>query len=276
MTATPQPPLQAPQSPHGPSAKQERKPLSRATKVVLFVVLPLLLLATVAALLARLWPTPVHLEFQEAGADQVRVSAPQAEIEVLPSGDGEVHVEITGWSSGTEPEFSVSTAENETVIEGDCPVALLSRCSLSMSVAVPESADVRVTGTNGSITASSLLGSLDFVTTNGAVRAADTAGELNLRTINGSIELTRSASSEVNVTTTNGQVKLEFTGAPTEVVARTTNGGITVRVPEGESYFLDLRTTNGQLSTEMESERFADRTVLAEATNGSIAVEHTR
>jgi DUF4097 and DUF4098 domain-containing protein YvlB len=275
MTTTPHSPPQSTQPGPATGARPERARLSTTAKVMLFVVLPLLLLATVGALLAMLWPTPVHIEFREAGASRVSVTVPEAAIELLPSGDGEVHVEVTGWYSGTAPEFTVDTAADETVVEGGCRVLILSRCSLSVSVAVPASADVRIASTNGTIAVSQMGGSLDIGTTNGALRIADATGVLSLRTTNGSISVTRATSPEVTATTTNGQVELEFAGAPTEVLARSTNGGITVRVPEGEPYFVDVQTTNGHLRTEVESDRTAERSVTAETTNGSIAVEHT-
>ena len=275
MTTTPSQPLQATAPAPSPDPAPERRRLSPTAKVLLFVLLPLLLIAAVAVAVARLWPTPLNVDFREPGASAVSVAVPNATIDLVPSGDGGTHVEITGWYSGAEPEFRVSTVDDETLVEGGCPRDFMSRCSLQMSIAVPATADVRVVSTNGAITASSLDGSLDIGTTNGSLRVAEATGELSLRTTNGGVHVTRATSSEVTATTTNGQVELEFAEAPTEVLARSTNGGIAVRLPEGESYFLDVRTTNGDVRTEMESDRFADRTVTAETTNGGITVEHT-
>ncbi|MDQ4138046.1 MAG: hypothetical protein M3116_04285 [Actinomycetota bacterium] len=78
----------------------------------------------------------------------------KARIELVPSSDGEVHVEMTGWYSGAEPEFTVRTADDSTVVQGGCRALFLSRCSLTVAVALPASADVRVVSTNGAITAS--------------------------------------------------------------------------------------------------------------------------
>jgi hypothetical protein len=278
MTATPHHPLQSTQPPAEPAEappQQHHRPVSTATKVLLFVVAPIIVIAVAAAMIVALWPTPVHLDFSAAGASRATVAVPDARIELVPSGDGEVHVEVTGWYSGTEPDFTVRTEEDETEVRGGCRVIVLSRCSLTVAVALPATADVRIAGTNGNITASEMTGSLDIGTTNGALRVTDAIGVLNLRATNGSIQVLGAQSPEISAVTTNGQVELDFATAPTEVLARSTNGGITVRVPGGEPYFLDIRTTNGALNRDFESDRFADRTITAETTNGSISVERS-
>lgn len=274
-TPTPQPPLHSTgTTPGEPIEPPPHRPVSPAVKVLLFVVAPLLVIVLAAAIIAALWPTPVRLEFDAASASRATIAVPDARIELLPSGDGEVHVEVTGWYSGTEPNFTVGTADDETDVRGGCRVFILSRCSLTVAVALPSTADVRIASTNGNITASRMTGALDIGTTNGALRVMDVTGVLSLRVTNGSIEVLGAQSTEVSAVTTNGQVELDFTGPPAEVLARSTNGGITVRVPEGDQYFLDIRTTNGALNREFESDRTAERVIVAETTNGSISVEY--
>jgi hypothetical protein len=274
MTTTPHPPPPVTEGhPERIPPPPPRRPVSPVVKVLLFVIAPLLVLATAAALVAGLWPTAIQLDFRAAGAPQATISVPDAQIELLPSGDGEVHVEVTGWYSGSAPEFAVATEQNETVVRGGCWTFLLSRCSLTVTVALPATADVRIAGTNGSITASRMTGSLDIDTTNGALRVTDAAGVLDLRTTNGWIQVRGATSPQVSAFTTNGEVELDFTEAPDEAIARSTNGGITVRVPAGEPYFIDMRTTNGQVQSGFESDRTAERTITAETTNGNISVE---
>jgi Putative adhesin len=274
MTTTPHSPLPLVDRRPEP-VPPPRRPMSPAVKVLLFVVAPLLVLAIVAALLVALWPTPVHADFRADGAAQTTVAVEDADIRLLASGDGEVHVEVTGWHSGSEPEFTVRAAGDETVVGGGCRQFLLSRCSLTVTVAVPSTADVRVTGTNGTITAERLSGELELVTSNGALRVIEPAGDLDLRTSNGSIQVMDATSARVSADTTNGQVELHFADAPDEAIARSTNGSITIRVPEGDAYFVDAQTTNGRVSSEVESDRFADSTLTAETSNGDISVVRT-
>jgi hypothetical protein len=250
--------------------------LSMTAKLIVFLVVPLTLIALAVALAIALWPAPVHLDFREEGAPRMTVSVPDARIDLLPSGDGRVHVEVTGWYSGRAPEFSVRNEGDQTVVRGACRLLWLSRCSLTVAIALPEDADVFVAGTNGNITATRLTGELEIGTTNGALDMQDVAGTLSLRTTNGSIRVAGGSSSQVFATTTNGQIQLEFAEAPAEVLARTTNGGVTVRVPDGGSYFVDANTTNGDIDTsEVPSDREAASTITAETTNGGITVEHT-
>jgi DUF4097 and DUF4098 domain-containing protein YvlB len=119
-----------------------------------------------------------------------------------------------------------------------------------------------------------LEGDIALGTTNGALDLRQVSGALDLLTTNGAISVVDCSSGQVGVQTTNGAIDLRFSQAPTTVEATSTNGGVSVRVPDQVSYFIDAHTTNGPVNTEaLSSDRFADRTITVSTTNGGILVE---
>jgi DUF4097 and DUF4098 domain-containing protein YvlB len=141
-------------------------------------------------------------------------------------------------------------------------------------VTLPASADLRVVGRNGKVTVEGLTGDVDVTTTNGALELSDLSGRLSLRTTNGAIELEDSTSTEVVAGTTNGGVEVDLVDPPRSVDVTSTNGGITVRVPADETYYVDARTTNGAVRTDgVRTDRSAAREIVARTTNGGITVE---
>ncbi|WP_210481722.1 DUF4097 family beta strand repeat-containing protein [Naasia sp. SYSU D00948] len=261
------------------TAPPEHRRLPVAAKLVLFVLLPLVivvaLVAAVASAVPLLVAAPVSLDLRAEAGAVVRVEVPDARIDVEAGSADEVAVEVTGTYSGPEPDLEVETVGDETRVEGGCPPAPFSRCALQLQVSVPESSELIVRGTNGQVTVTGLSGAVDVETRNGRLDVDDASGPLTLTTTNGAIRLTDGASERVTARTTNGGVELDFMEAPGVVEAETTNGGITVRVPDdGEDYFVDARTTNGSVDDAgVPSDRTAERTITARTTNGGITVE---
>lgn len=275
-TATPPPPPgAAPQ----PAQQPPRQGMSTAAKVVVFVVLPLLVLvliavtAVVAASVLR--GSPVNEQFDLEAGSRVEVTVPNASMEFGPSEDDLVHVTVTGSYFGPAPTIDALTSGDVTTVRGDCREEWFNRCSLRITVALPESLPLSVDGRNGRISAVGLTGALELETTNGGIDARTVRGDLDLRTTNGGIRVEDSRSDDVTASTTNGNVDVAFTRPPQSVDARSTNGPITVRVPDdGEEYFVTADTTNGSVDTDtVPSDRQADREITAETTNGNVTVE---
>lgn len=94
--------------------------------------------------------------------------------------------------------------------------------------------------------------SLDLETTNGGVDLAGVAGAVEARTTNGGIDLW-DLDGAVQARTTNGGVDASFSrDAPLQhdVDLQTTNGSVTLALPEGISARLEVSTTNGSIHTE--------------------------
>jgi hypothetical protein len=279
MTQTPPAPVQShPGAPTPPADQQPAGPKPKRSlpaMLLLFVGVPLLLLLIGAVVVVATWASPVSLRYTATGGSTVAVDVPNARLDFTPSADGDVHVVVTGWRTGPEPALSVTTSADVTTIEGGCPASWFSRCTLQIAVSVPAAADLEVDGSNGAISVAGLDGAVALGTDNGALSVDDVGGPLDLRTTNGEIRVTDGRSDTVQAGTTNGRIELEFSEAPTTVEAATTNGAVAVRVPDG-SYFLDAQTTNGPIDTDrLPSDRFADRTITVQTTNGGVTIEPT-
>jgi hypothetical protein len=88
---------------------------------------------------------------------------------------------------------------------------------------------------------------LDIETHNGGVAVADVSGRIRFRALNGGVHLTE-VGGDVSGRTTNGGLHIELAGTRWSgegLDVETTNGGITLRVPEDFSARLETGTVNG-------------------------------
>jgi hypothetical protein len=106
--------------------------------------------------------------------------------------------------------------------------------SVSFRINVPRKNDLDLTARNGGITIAGVAGNLRFDTTNGGVRLTDLAGN-------------------VRGSTNNGGVTVALAGRGWEgdgIDVSTTNGGVTLSIPEGYNAQLEARTMNGGFRTD--------------------------
>ena len=88
---------------------------------------------------------------------------------------------------------------------------------------------------------------LDIETFNGGIAVTDVAGRIRFEALNGGVHLTEVAGDVVG-RTTNGGLHVELAGSTWEgdgLDVQTTNGGVTLRVPEDYSARLETGTVNG-------------------------------
>jgi DUF4097 and DUF4098 domain-containing protein YvlB len=96
---------------------------------------------------------------------------------------------------------------------------------------VPKTALVRLRTTNGSITASELVGRLVTTTTNGAINGRNLGGGVEARAVNGSVTIDlRSLRDEL-------------------IELRTVNGELNLTLPENAKANLSASCTNGVIDT---------------------------
>ncbi|MFT2816193.1 DUF4097 family beta strand repeat-containing protein [Leifsonia sp. A12D58] len=283
MTNPPLPPhSQQPLPPQQAPASREPHKLSLTAKLLLFVALPLVLIIVVIVALVIVFSsfqgTSVSEKADVIAGSSVDVTVPNATVTFSPSSDDQVHVSMTGTYSGPTPTLTATTSGRETQITGGCANGwFFSRCDVTLAIAIPAGVDLDFEGTNGRITASGLTGELELSTTNGSIKTSGTRGDLSLHTSNGGIRADDIGSADVEASTTNGSIELEFARPPAEVEARTTNGAIQVRVPtDGATYLINATTVNGNVNTgTVPSDNASERTITLETTNGAVKVEST-
>jgi hypothetical protein len=254
--------------------RPDRRGPSLLLVIGLAVLVVLLVVAGVLAVaLPLLLRGPVNQRYVVEGAPTVVVAVPNARLELGPSSDGRVHVQVSGWAVGP-PRITVRTDGGATTVRGDCPrVAWFDACDIRLVVAMPPTADLAVTGGNGDISAHGLQGAITAETTNGAVDVRGARGDLTLHSTNGEVRLSDSASSSVRAGTTNGEIGLTFTDAPSSVLARSTNGSVTVTVPDTTAYAVTAHTMNGSLDTSsIRTDPASAHRIDAQTTNGSVQI----
>lgn len=103
--------------------------------------------------------------------------------------------------------------------------------SVSYRINVPRKNDLDLSATNGGITIVGVTGNLRFDTTNGGVRLQDVGGRVNGDTRNGGLNVVLGGS--------------RWDGEGLDV--ETSNGGVTLSIPDGYNAELETRTVNGGL-----------------------------
>lgn len=101
--------------------------------------------------------------------------------------------------------------------------------SVSYRISVPRRTDLDLSANNGGITVANVAGIIRFDTTNGGVRLSDVGGAVNGRTRNGGVRIAL------------GGTQWDGDGLDVE----TSNGGVTLAIPEPYNAQLETRTVNG-------------------------------
>ncbi|MEO6238491.1 MAG: DUF4097 family beta strand repeat-containing protein [Vicinamibacterales bacterium] len=107
--------------------------------------------------------------------------------------------------------------------------------SVSFRISVPRHNDLDLTANNGGVSISGVTGNIRFETSNGGVRLTDLGGDVRGETHNGGLSVML------------GGARWDGAGLDVE----TTNGGVTLSIPDGYNVDLTTRTVNGGFRTEM-------------------------
>ncbi len=107
--------------------------------------------------------------------------------------------------------------------------------SVSYRIRVPRQNDLQLNARNGGISVTNVTGTIAFDTVNGGVQLADLGGRVNGRTRNGGVKVALGGS--------------QWDGEGLDV--ETSNGGVTIAVPEVYNAELETRTVNGGFRSEL-------------------------
>jgi DUF4097 and DUF4098 domain-containing protein YvlB len=124
-------------------------------------------------------------------------------------------------------------------------------------VRAPKDAVIRLTNTNGAVSASGVTGQLIAHTTNGGVNAKDVTGEIDART-------------------TNGQVAVDLASLTRKVTLKTTNGGVVLTMPDDAKADLSASCTNGGISVsglKLETTESSRRRVEGKLNGGGVQID---
>ncbi len=191
------------------------------------------------------------------------------EISIVATKRVQAKSRVVGWLRGGTKRPRLSTEEAQTYLdmihveveENDHGVGVMTRyprgrkkvsLSVSYQIHLPREAALDLETSNGEIRVSNIAGSMALRSSNGKLQCEDASGPVKATSSNGAIMLRRVAGS-VEATTSNGRIEVERDHSPADddrLRCRTSNGSITLRLPETSSFLLDASTSNGRIETD--------------------------
>ncbi|HEX5430890.1 MAG TPA: DUF4097 family beta strand repeat-containing protein [Bryobacteraceae bacterium] len=119
------------------------------------------------------------------------------------------------------------------------------------TIHVPRRAELEeVSSSNGPIRVDTIDGSVHLRTSNGPIHASGIGGNLDAATSNGPIHIS-DLTGRADVHTSNGPIDLTM-NQPREVRAATSNGAISVHLPENSGYDVRARTSHGSITSDFD------------------------
>ncbi len=117
--------------------------------------------------------------------------------------------------------------------------------------------DVDAHTSNGTVEVNDVNGRMTFRTSNGSVHAENAHGALQAETSNGSVHVhlaDSEAGQAIHLATSNGPIELELDSPRSnDIVAKTSNGSVTLRMPEGAGAALHAATSStGSIRSDFE------------------------
>ncbi|OQR64568.1 hypothetical protein B6E66_08155 [Streptomyces maremycinicus] len=152
-------------------------------------------------------------------------------------------------------------------------------CPRMPYVKIPDGVSVTVSARNAGVDVAGLAAALDVTTVNGDVtvtRSGTDDAPVRLVTRNGSVRATALDAGRLHAVTTNGDVTLGCTTAPSDVTASTTNGSVAVTVPQdAPAYRVTAGTDNGHATVDVPtSENRQGPTMTLTTVNGDVTAHH--
>ena len=121
-------------------------------------------------------------------------------------------------------------------------------------IEIPQIMDVEVSNTNGDITVEDTDGDVDIATTNGDITVDNVSSDVEATNVNGKIELS-DIDGGVDASSTNGNLTIIISSSTVNCKAKTTNGDITLYIKHNVSTQGTVRTANGRIESDFQSER---------------------
>jgi hypothetical protein len=176
------------------------------------------------------------------------------------------------WSLG-KPSISNRVDGDLLSIGSSCPFSVGLGCSGHIRLVVPKDLEVRLHGSDGSLTLRDLDGPLDLATSDGSINASNLTGQLKLRSSDGSVVVTDLRSEQVDASTSDGSLRLSFVVDPSAVIAHSSDGSIEIVVPaDGKVYNVNATTSDGSRDVSVPTDPNSARRMQLSTSDGSIRV----
>lgn len=218
--------------------------------------------------------TRVHTEFpQVIRLVELRVSDGSVTVQGADAVGATVDATI---SDGLRAAHHSETVEGERlIVRSSCPGFVDTWCSADYRLTVPRGVSLVARGADGSITVSGLSGDIDLSSSNGGLHVDGSRAALTLHTSDGSVTATNAHASAAKVSTSDGSILLTFASAPADIEARTSDGSITIEVPDdGTAYDVRATVSDGHTTTAVRTDPTSPHVIDAHTSDGSITVRY--
>ncbi|KOG57653.1 hypothetical protein ADK75_02605 [Streptomyces virginiae] len=198
----------------------------------------------------------------------VRVAGARAgSIEVTPgAGPGVTIRRTVHYREGAAPTPGQKVTDGVLTFTDGCSTS----CYVDYRLEVPATATVELESSSGDISVAGVAAAA-VTADSGTVRAERIGGPLKVRTSSGDITATGLSAPSADVRSDSGDARLEFTGAPSSVLAETTSGNVTLKVPTAP-YRLTVSTTSGDREITLPDDASAPSRLTAKTTSGDVRI----
>jgi Putative adhesin len=198
--------------------------------------------------------------------------------------DGDVTVEVgTGTQVGVaytehyqlkKPTVSSSTSNGGLQLTATCPGGLFgSNCQINYVLTVPAAAALNLRSGDGDIQVSGSTAPLSLDSGDGGIEFDNVTGDVVAHTGDGSISGTQVSSKNVQASTGDGGIHIEWSVGPTTVVATSGDGSIRLVVPQGSGpYWTSTHSGDGSVHVGVVQDPSAASLITAESGDGSITI----
>ncbi len=164
-------------------------------------------------------------------------------------------VEITGWDQNTVDISGAKYASTQDLLNAIKIEVSSAGNAVQVKSVRPGGVHMGSLGAKYTIRVPRRTTLESVASSNGSVRVEDVEGEIHLTASNGSVHLAASeAGQAIHLATSNGPIDLELDSPRSnDVVAKTSNGSVTLRMPEGAGAALHAATSStGSIRSDFE------------------------
>lgn len=183
-------------------------------------------------------------DFSASQMQKMKVKTKNGDVKSSAWDDDSIHVVFEKWATGDNEEDAGRNINDITMsITEDTASGVL-----NIEVDMPTSGEPDY-GCNVSLSVPSSL-SLDLESSNGNIEIEGTEADATLETSNGKI-IARNHRGQLDGSTSNGDINVDMVLPDDgECILKTSNGSITLSIPDTTSASIDASTSNGKVETE--------------------------
>jgi hypothetical protein len=205
----------------------------------------------------------------------VHIDEGDLRVAVAPTGTRATVGTRLRWNTKREPRYVARLdGDTLTVRAYDCAGRFLrSTCDADVRMTVPAAVHLEVTADTADVEAVGVRGPVRVTIDSGNANLRDLTGTIRTRMDSGDLTATGLTSPAVDVELDSGNVRLEFTAAPTEVLTSNDTSDVVILVPDGSGpYAVRTRTDSGTARVAVSTGDNQDHRIAVTNDSGDITI----